>query len=101
MSEWQSIETAPKDGSVIDLWIEGANKASVRFYAPNTIPGKRDGNFYGRACDFRWESRPPNRANWYPIGGLGYPLSPDVTPTHWMPLPLPPAQSDGEGQRSE
>ena len=81
---WQPIETAPKDGTAIDLWIVGP-QSEVSFYDP-ACRSRRG----GRAVDFAWLAKPPNSPNWYPRGGLGYPLSPEVTPTHWMPLPEPP-----------
>jgi hypothetical protein len=66
MSEWQSIETAPKDGEHILLF--GALKRDVVtigfWYEPER-------NWYG----------------WYhPRAGMDGGLK----PTHWMPLPAPP-----------
>lgn len=90
MRKWQRIETAPKDGTVVDLWIVGSDD-TVDFYAPTArkIPGRP--LRHGRATNFLWMKKGINQPNWYPQGGLpGYPLSPDVTPTHWMPLPEPP-----------
>lgn len=89
MGEWQPIETAPKDGTAIDLWIVGAD-STVDFYAVNATKVRAKPVRHGRAPDFRWAHKPPNAPNWYPVGGLGYPLSPDVIPTHWMPHPAPP-----------
>lgn len=64
MSEWQPIETAPKDGTVL-LGYE--NKAGVEM-------------FTFRWCEHRgWISEIP-WGDWD-----------RVDPTHWMPLPEPPA----------
>ena len=92
MTTWQPIETAPKDGTLVDLWIIGPD-STVDFYVLSARKIKGKPLRHGRATCFRWEHRPPNRPNWYPAGGLSYPLSPDVTPTHWHPLPEPPEGS--------
>jgi len=69
---WQPIETAPKDGTVIDLW---------------------DGHYKHRVVNARW-------ANHYWMNGV--PIREKSwgsndrdgpfcdKPTHWMPLPKPP-----------
>ena len=95
MTVWQPIKTAPKDGTKIDLWIVGSC-SMVDFYSPTAtkMPGKP--LRHGRACNFRWGQHGPNKPNWYPVGGLGYPLSFEVTPTHWMPLPAPPKTLEGK-----
>lgn len=65
--KWRPIETAPKDGTEIDLWHEGDRIADAywkggRWWAPN---------FDYDGCD----------------GVIGGP-----PPTHWMPLPAPPEE---------
>lgn len=55
MTTWQPIETAPKDGTVIDLWYPD----------------------FGRLAD-----------QWYDADD-GWFVAPN--PTHWMPIPEPPA----------
>ena len=78
---WWGIESAPKDGTEIDVWIGG--------------------EFPHRATPVSW--RVPSESEWWVHGGdtietpdatwhdaFG-PLGPDESPTHWMPLPLPPA----------
>lgn len=81
---WQPIETAPKDGTRLDLWIVGPDD-TVDFYSPTARKMRGLPRRHGRAPNFVWQHRLPNQPNWYPLGGLGYPLSPEVTPTHWMP----------------
>lgn len=89
---WMPIETAPKDGTPVDLWIEGADNV-VDFYTPlaTKVPGQP--KRHGRLPDVRWMHKKPNAPNWYAIGGLGMSLSPEVTPTHWMRPPQPPESS--------
>lgn len=89
-AEWQPIETAPKDGTPVDLWLLATGENDVEFYSPTAS------NREGRSADWRWEKRGPNRANWYPLGGFSYPLGPEVKATHWRPLPAPPALSKGD-----
>lgn len=61
MSEWQPIETAPKDGRKLLMWHPGmALGALVLFW-----------------MDGYWRE---------PANSLGL----KTTPTHWMPLPDPP-----------
>lgn len=82
-SDWQPIETAPKDGTSIDLWAAGNRYVDCRWvagdrrhpadgwYSPEFNYG--DGDFFGD----------------------------DEQPSHWMPMPLAPdalrSQDKGEG----
>ncbi len=72
MSEWQPIETAPKDGRRIML-----------FYPPNGI-------VFGRWNEDEWSQRPtPYWSNdTERISGTRY--AKRHPPTHWQPLPEPP-----------
>lgn len=66
MSEWQPIETAPKDGSLI-LTYDGCNSRVVEWWS-----------------EFKY---------WDYIGDGFYRSEfSDHDPTHWMPLPAPPAR---------
>jgi hypothetical protein len=79
MSEWQDISTAPKDGS------------SVLCYMP--LSGlSPPGNY--RILVLRWDDGEYTRkgARWLTDV---YPFVP-FDPTHWMPLPTPPAKPTGE-----
>lgn len=62
---WYPIETAPKDGVLIDLWVSGYDD------------GCRISDCYWSVDDQIW---------WDTAGG-GCVLE---KPTHWMPLPPPP-----------
>jgi hypothetical protein len=81
MTEWQPIETAPKDGTWVLLcggkitygWDSESYPPSVvgQWARPDSDIGYRDD----------WQFA------WYDSGCYGYYES----PTHWMPLPNPPA----------
>ena len=77
MTEWQTIETAPKDGTRVRLAHE-QDKSSMK------VDGifQTIGQFNGRA----WEL---NSFFVIPGGRYGH-MS--YSPTHWMPLPLPPKE---------
>lgn len=66
---WKPIDTAPKDGSFVDLWHKsGTRYANCRWFT----------NSLGYTC---WHIQP---------GGRAYNAGPDTEYTHWMPLPSPP-----------
>ena len=69
MSEWQPIETAPKDGTrVLIAWNNGCDKGVVSAY---------------------WEPGYFGNIGWTEFQLRSDYWGPD-TPTHWMPLPKPP-----------
>jgi len=65
MSEWQDINTAPKNKAVIVT----------------------DGSLVGEACNIEYVDGP---SGWYWADGRD-PMSERVT--HWMPLPSPPSHT--------
>jgi hypothetical protein len=70
MNDWQSISTAPRDGTVIDLWFAGE---------------------WNRRMSDAWWSEPIKA--WVVDGrGCSYLDSPEIT--HWMPLPTSPQHAD-------
>lgn len=75
--EWQPIETAPKDGSVFDVWLGDANEAEAEFYC---TPSTR------RSCNWLWRE-----GKFRPYGSL-HTIPTFVVPTHWRPLPSPPSR---------
>jgi hypothetical protein len=80
MSEWQPIETAPKDGTVIDVWLGDASASDRQFYCTGETR---------RAPGWAWVVD-----KWRPVLAEGRVLSTFVQPTHWMPLPAPPKEPD-------
>lgn len=80
---WRGIETAPRDGTFIDVWV--------------------DGEFAGRRADVCW--REPTEGEWWAHGGdtietpdatwcdLFGPLCKHEQPTYWQPLPPPPEEN--------
>ena len=77
---WQPIETAPKDGTPVDLW--GVNHLH---YAKT---GRRATNVtWGRVRDWMGNERD----DWQHGHGE------DFEPTHWMPLPSPPRALQQKG----
>lgn len=75
MGDWQSIETAPKDGRVVDLWCMGEM-------------GHDGKHRYRRSPECYWNGQwvSPMHGDWeYGNGRLR-----GLNPTHWMPLPEAP-----------
>lgn len=77
MSDWQPIDTAPKDGTVILLaggtWGDDELADAPRVMAARWYKTNR-GNYCWNACEAE----------------AGYSIFPYKNPTHWMPLPEPP-----------
>jgi hypothetical protein len=78
VSEWQPIETAPRDGTP--------------FLAFNPLVG-----VYHTAYTTRWTGEPNEEGyegfpcGFWHSGGRCYPFGKwDCVPSHWMPLPEPP-----------
>lgn len=72
MSEWQPIETAPRDGT----WLLLTGGDIQYGWDGDTVPPCVCGHSSGREWQFAW----------YDGGAYGEYLR----PTHWMPLPAPP-----------
>lgn len=76
---WKPIDTAPKDGRSVLLFI-----------TPDCIvSGNNDLNLLGSTAP---------RDEWWHVSpdGIAYPI--EGPPTHWMPLPSPP-ETDQKGPR--
>lgn len=80
MGEWQPIETAPKDGTKVDIWA----KCWRAYYD----------DFVGQRFPDCWWSRGDSMVNrpayWVNVGDGWH-------ATHWRPIPDPPV---GEGKAS-
>jgi len=75
--KWQPIETAPKDGTWIALWSDGS-KVQAGYWGPS---------YFG--SDHKWIQY-AHRSECEEV---------EPEPTHWQPLPEPPAQpTTGEGE---
>lgn len=76
MSEWMTIETAPKDGT--HVLIAGEGKVSVGKYVEDKgetlVPADKP---YWKPFDNSYWDRWETDDSWF-------------QPTHWMPLPEPP-----------
>jgi hypothetical protein len=86
MMEWQPIETAPKDGTVVLLFCPASwdtNGVRVAFWYPGEV-NPPDG-------------APDGDAGWYDDETGSHPMTLHYEePTHWMPIPDPPKQEIAE-----
>jgi hypothetical protein len=74
MGEWKPIESAPKDGTRVLLWLKGNGNEHVI--------GRWKPQYEGDAFP------------WY--GDAGYESFKENLVTHWQPLPAPPSQEGSE-----
>lgn len=84
---WRSIETAPRDGTPVDLWIVG-DPAEVEFYCALSRRHRDRVHHEGRVTNVAWRD-----GDWRPICGLhrlhGLGSLP-ISILWWMPTPEPP-----------
>jgi len=78
MNEWQPIETAPKDGTWVLLFVPAEIPDEDR--GRHICAGQWSDQLNGRTAPPRWMFA------WFDGGYYGY----AGPPTHWMPLPEPP-----------
>lgn len=71
MSIWQPIETAPTDGTPIDIWVEG-------------FPDRRVVNMKWDVHEWGFRNYADPEQGWME----------DELATHWMPLPEPPTAAE-------
>lgn len=82
MSKWQSIKTAPKDGTYLLLWIN--DEHPIVGYWRSDYPAITGWS----ACDYEHD-------------GCGCCEGPMPKPTHWMPLPEQPSCPKCEVEKSD
>lgn len=94
MSEWQPIETAPKDGTEVLVWTDIATVPVVHIA---WFRSEEEWNDSGQYCG-SWDSLEEWTGWWsYTRNSVtqekldGY-----MTPTHWMPLPAPPSSEPAQ-----
>lgn len=75
MSEWQPIESAPKDGTRVWLWV-----------SDTFVGGWWNDNRYAAKPRPYWSNDKEN------VRGTTW--ARNNQPTHWMPLPTPPITKD-------
>jgi len=73
---WQPIETAPKDGTFVLCVEPSGHRHIMQWYTPSLAP---EGGF--------WRARVADGPGWHP--------------THWQPLPAPPALTHPDTQTME
>ena len=90
LGAWRDMSSAPKDGTVIDVWRPEGGRDTVFWGFPHHECGEM-----GRLCDSDWHSI---RAPGWVCTTFGDFLGRKHAPfTHWMPLPDPPESSVGDG----
>lgn len=86
MSQWRDISTAPKDRTVVLLYGIWASEISRPVPKPTTDIG-----FWNDGA-----SDHPGNDWWELLTGAGYACW--MRPSHWMPLPPPPQQEEGQNR---
>jgi hypothetical protein len=87
MSQWQPIETAPRDGREILCYEDGIIRVCHPFRFPRPVSEGWDDLDKSKPGD-RWCIM---RLDANEIEGVTHGHTWSMHPTHWMPLPAPPA----------
>lgn len=90
LAGWEGMDSAPKDGTMVDLWVDDGRHTNAYWGRPHHTCGEA-----GRYCDCcpSYDAWVCADLNHYLTGEEGY----ADDPTHWMPLPPPPPAVVGEG----
>jgi hypothetical protein len=100
MSDWQPIETAPRDGSPILIYQPDYDVGGERAQHRTSLHWRVDAS--GSLVDGPGVPVDDHRyaiGYWRPWGGWGNRNSARVNPTHWMPLPPVPVKSSSLSER--
>lgn len=84
---WRTMETAPRDGTVIDLFCEGERWADCYWGLPDHCCGEA-----GQYCDSDWHRM---KHGWI-VCSINAPAG--LKPTHWRPLPAAPQEERDDGR---
>jgi hypothetical protein len=94
MTDWQPIETAPRDGTALLLFCPGVSSWNRKSGMPDIVTG-----LWENHCPVSTDGGPYEMGSWFSdIGDVdqGYESTgayfehERLRPTHWMPLPEPP-----------
>lgn len=87
VSQWKPIETAPKDGTVIDVWASKPEDWDNEYYVNGSPKTKTCLTEACRCTNVCWDNL---EEDWIYITGEVVSELFDCEITHWMPLPEPP-----------
>ena len=94
MSEWQDIETAPRDGTAIQVRIPDHGEDNIIAWQDGFLDS------YQNPCGcwvFVEDQEPPECWTDGVCWTFNEAGNESVQPTHWMPLPPPPASEQAGG----
>lgn len=97
MTQWQSIETAPRDGSLIDVWLVSPPRENEQ-----EPIGHRVIDVFWECAEWPWQggrwAHKTSSSSWEPMAvEMQYTIG-NSKITHWMPQPGIPTQViDGDG----
>ena len=83
-NQWQPIETAPKDGTPVDLWCGGSRRTDCEWREPT------DREYWVHGSDEPSDGEQTIGAEPRWFSADGWPMGFGDKHTHWMPLPQPP-----------
>lgn len=91
MTEWQPIETAPKDGTELIGWRDDCGVILIRWTSCDAFMSERE------IESSRMDEETLFQQDWFCADFIaGCRLDGSETPTHWMPLPPPPTNGISE-----